>query len=149
MENHYLGPRSSIKKTKLPFLFLYGWWLNSCTNWGNGSLSHYLRRVSAPSRVVIAGFQPSLGITVSPECQKSKKRLETWMGTKDTMEVPIAKHKSHLVSHSSVRRWTQLLGPHKKSMDSYCWWLKSGVHQLRLVVCHIIYKVLAPSQVVV
>ena len=31
----------------------------------------------------------------------------------------------------------------------YCWWLKSGVHQLRLVVYPIIYRVSAPSQVVV
>ena len=28
----------------------------------------------------------------------------------------------------------------------YCWWLKSSVHQVRLVVYPIIYKVLAPSQ---
>ena len=32
---------------------------------------------------------------------------------------------------------------------AYCWWLKSGYHQLRLVVYPIDYKVLAPSQVVV
>ena len=31
---------------------------------------------------------------------------------------------------------------------TYCWWLKSGIHQLRLVVYPIIYRVSAPSQVV-
>ena len=31
----------------------------------------------------------------------------------------------------------------------YCWWLKSGDHQLRLVVFPIIYRVSAPFQVVV
>ncbi len=41
-------------------------------------------------------------------------------------------------------RWSQMRwGP-----PSYCWWLKSGDHQLRLVVFPIIYRVSAPSQVV-
>ena len=41
------------------------------------------------------------------------------------------------------------IGPSSPRRDSYCWWLKSSVHQLRLVVSPIIYSVLAPSQVVV
>ena len=34
-------------------------------------------------------------------------------------------------------------------MKNYCWWLKSGDHQLRLVVYPMIYRALGPSQVVV
>ena len=36
----------------------------------------------------------------------------------------------------------------KKARQRYCWWKKSCVHLLRLVVYPIVYRVLAPSQVV-
>ena len=66
--------------------------------------------------------------------------------------------KSFLFSSIYLDRWSNSIraslknkwvGEKTHQLESYCWMKKSGVHQLRLIVYPMIYRVLAPSQVVV
>ncbi len=115
-----------------------------------GSTAHFARNeaCSAPRSsvgILLAAFKPSQRGRVSPSVRSLSFwwRLDVpkWCWAGSTAVWP---HAVELWSRKKSGRellWFRW-GWWDGFWSSYCWWLKSGVHQLRLVVYTIIYRVL-------